>query len=329
MEDPIYLLRRSVATRMFPMLADFAGALPALESAELTALNAVASEAQACLLAATARPIAALEENHVEFALLKGSSLIFSLYPKTLARFMADVDILVQSPDLKSAERAFIEEGFQQGFLDLNTLAVKPITPIERQEIIDSHYEAPALFKLVRVPQLEEYSSVINDFIPRDFVLTTGTTVYVVVQSDIHFNIGFDINIIDVWDNLCLFEAFGLNCRGLSIENQICFTAGRVYAETLSLHEPALRMFVDLLGLVASTSKIDWDQVCRKSERYNVNVPMYYCMSRICKIQEKLVPQAVVTHFTKIASDAAATERNQGDFFPKMIEAIDLTPCEI
>lgn len=323
--DYDYLLRRSVDTRTTPMLCHLAEELTWLQSNALSELNSVAQATQKALFANAFTLLKELQNSEIQFALIKGSDYVWSIYPRDLPRQMADIDIIIKPTLIDDVTHTACSIGFFQGAFDRNTLLTKALSAEELRQFKENHYELPPFLKLVEVPELFPLNRLIETyFVPRDYILTAGDTVYVLVQVDAHFNLSFDIKLDHVWHDTRRLNTDSGSYVGLSWETNIWFLAARTYIETTVLKSSSLRSFIDLTAVIARTPNIDWSHIEKVAREYRLFFPFLYVFSHVEELVPCLIPPSFLEFCRRECVARLGDQSDNGDFFASLLDSIGL-----
>ncbi|HEX8261417.1 MAG TPA: nucleotidyltransferase family protein [Allosphingosinicella sp.] len=319
-----YLLQRAEQTRLVPAL-DHAAERMGLSGREpLQALSGVHAAAQRRLFEEAGAPLDALEARGIAPALIKGSDYVWSLYPRSRPRQMADVDLLVKPQFLASTIEAFTELGFRQGAFNRDTLVLTELTSTEFENFLKEHYEMPPFLKLVRCPELDAQRSIINSYcVPRDYILTCGEEVWLLIEIDVHYNLSFDLSLDVVWRGGREVQAWGRTRRGLAWETQIWFLAARLYVEATDQKQPVLRSLVDLAAILDAAPAIDWDWVIEVGELYGLFVAFHYVFEVLRQLDPALVPESVARRCLAEATAARNERVNRGALLPALLDSLE------
>lgn len=317
------LLMRSVETKVTPMLAALVREEPWVDSKKLQRLNCVIRLAQEVLLRETISVLERLKLDNVDFAVIKGSDYICSIYPHSLPRQMADMDIIIKPHLVDRVTGIMASMAFTQGAVNRDTLVNARPSPDQLAASLTNHYELPTFHKIVECKELAPFARLIDAcFVPRDYILTTGDSVFILVQLDVHFNLSFDIRSVDVWSNRRMVGFSGKTYSALSLETQIWFLAARLYVEFMNLNQPALRAFIDLAGILAKSPAIDWAVVRDACETYRLYFALYFVFTHLREIEGTLIPEDMMLFCQKGVEKFRNDTSNKGDFLPAMLEIV-------
>ena len=320
-----YLLARASLTRTAPMLCQLSRQHVWLRHDVLDGLEEIARISQRVLLENALPLTKGLTEQDIDFAFIKGSDYIWSIYPPELPRQMADIDIIVKPPVLNRVTEVAEELGFFQGAFNRDTLINTPLTRQQRDDFLRDHYELPPFLKLVEAPELISFIPLIERyFSPKDYVISTGDDVFILVQVDAHFNLSFDLSLEDIWRGARALDMRGTIGKGLSWETHVWFLAARIYVEATNLKQPCLRSFVDLAAILAKVTEIEWGSLREVASRYKLYFPFLYVFSHLKRIEPLLVPRDFLEFCWRECKDRLGDSSDNGDILAILTDSIRL-----
>jgi hypothetical protein len=319
-EERERLVVRAIQEKMAPMVAEFLEHHGYEAGEDLHALRETARILSRILYENLHPVLEELGKRSIDCALLKGGDLALNVYPRTIPRWMDDLDLLVKPPELHAVEEVFKSAGFVQGNFDRNTLLISEISPEERKAAVIGHYEIPPFLKLIRVPELLPYKSTIEKLLQGDIIAVVMEDVYFLLEYDCHFNLSTTFDVRDIWRDLRKIALpDGQPILAQSFSDLLWFLAARMYHE-LFLHDSRiLRQFVDVVALVRHHGhEIDWDRVLAMADRYSLHPSLFYTFWHINEILGPSVPERVLEACNP-ANGKVGRGHDWGDFLPRML----------
>jgi hypothetical protein len=231
-----------------------------------------------------------LYEKGIKTILLKGCNLAPFVYGDIALRQFGDIDILVRIEDIQTITKILEDEGYIQGFLDVNSTSVTPATREEK------------LFKRLNTHEIVEFIKLNPDINCPYFMI------------DINFSIiwrGSD-NTKKVFDCSQLIESAqrksidSLSMYCISPEYQVVQLAAHLYSEAVffCFHSNWYRdksdlnliKFCDINELIHS-SKIDWDHLYELVKNLNMDEAVYYSLTLLKKLFPMSIPDTFLSRF--------------------------------
>lgn len=320
------LLKRAVREKMMPMLASYArvddlglGDVPE----RLTEVYGIITREQYAHL----RPaMDELARRGIPVLLIKGADLDLAVYEKRFPRVMGDIDILVRPPDAPAVIEVFRSQGFLQGKLDRNLLAILPLTDEEREDLEEDSIELAELSKLIAVPDLLPFRDVIDSHLAYWRMMPLHDTYYLVIGYDVHLHLSLDLDLQDAWTNLRSIDFPETGpCLAQSFTDMAWYLAARLYHELHMSNAAILRAFLDVLLIVhRKHGEIDWDRISFIADKYKLHPSLYYVFWHIREILGGTVPCGLLESLCPLGADA---ERGHdwGDFVPKMLGEVHVS----
>jgi hypothetical protein len=232
----------------------------------------------------------ALEDDVTEVAIVKGADLQSTVYPPTLARCAADVDIVVRADDLGDVERVLLARAFRFGDFDPVEGGVLPFS----EETLaaaraNKHYELASLVQPYEEPELRAYEDLEARLKQAYKCLSFGPSVPKIgVELDVHWNIllGFDADTF--WEETIPARYGGVEVRVANRAATLCYVATRCYHEMFS-GAARFRDFCDVVALLSRTPSFDWSRVIELVRRYNFGPALFYLGHHACRVLGRAV----------------------------------------
>lgn len=239
-----------------------------------------------------------LNQLAIKTVLLKGADLFISAYPSDVPRCMGDIDALVLPTEVSSAAAIMSDCGFVQSVrLNIPNLQVEPLSDADRMGWEHSKQELPPAFRIVRVPELDEFAEVIGTYVDATrrnemFAIVDGE-VFLAAKIGMHHNIAPEILLSDIWTHL---RKLTLPCQcqmyGLSPNTLAWYLPSKFYHEFMLFDKAGrVRQFIDILAVIGRFHhEIDWENVLEHVVRYNLEPSIYYVLSHVNRIVANTVP---------------------------------------
>jgi hypothetical protein len=322
----IDLVRDAAHTRMVPLVSSYLRERFDFEVKELNELTRFSNLSYETLLKSSSILLRKISDYGIPCALLKGVFLQPLLYPKEVPRMMDDVDVLITPNNLKIVSDICLSSNFLQGNVNIDTGIITEFDKIAAKKLLETHYQIPSYFEVIEVDISNYDKAALTSFWPRGNITFAGRRALIYTFIDVHFNVGPNIAIDDLWtENQKENTQIGhCGLGGLPLEFNIWFLANRLYMETLYFRKPAVRLFIDVIGLIyAHEKKIDWDEVMRIGRKYNSDASLFYVLRFIANIAPTIVPEYLCQTFLSI--DNFQNLRNDlGDVLPTIFQRAPL-----
>ncbi|OIK06808.1 nucleotidyltransferase family protein [Bacillus sp. MUM 13] len=222
-----------------------------------------------------------LEENNINYAVLKGLPLALSLYDDKGMRWSNDCDILINFDQLEEALKVVKSEGYVQGYFDLET---NSIIKAKRRDIISS----PLLSHEVQ-PFVKETKDNYITHHPVDIqfsldLLTNNRTDDMVSE--------FLNNTINITHNNDMFKS-------LNWEDHLLFLCIHFYKEAIYVKEVTaykdflLYKLIDIYRLLYKKREVlNWASIKEKVSKYDLYTHVFYTFHYVISLfkDSSLVP---------------------------------------
>lgn len=323
-------LSRAVREKMVPMLDACARDLALDLGAEPTRLTEVFRHIADAHYQELAGLVDELSTSDIKVMLLKGGDLDLTVYPGTLPRSMADLDLMVKPMHVQAVESALTSAGFQQGIFDRAELTIRPVGRFEKEEAEAGAAELLDYLRVVHLPALSPYRSEILEYLgdSEDHPLVIlDRDVFSVLSFDVHVNLSTGFDIQDSWWNPRTIQIpGGREVFGQSYSDLLWFLSARLYHEILLHSRPAMRYFVDVIALLDRFgASIDWERVVSMGQKYKLHPSLYFVFWHVNEILGPVVPGWVIETFDLRRADADRSH-DWGDFVPKMLGELAIEP---
>ncbi|MFF2154424.1 nucleotidyltransferase family protein [Paenibacillus chitinolyticus] len=226
----------------------------------------------------------ALNDNGIEYALLKGIILSHFVYEEAGERNFNDIDILVNADQISTAVKVLNDLGFVQGRYNHET---KSIIPFSRKEIITMPLISHQIQPLVRQIK-SQFLNYIKVDIQFSIDLMTNNRTDKIVQKFIDRREKVEI------DNHSLYR--------LEWEDMLLFCCIHFYKEATHYEEVIfnrdllLYKILDLYQIIYS-QQLNWNVFCSRIEEYNLVKEVYYALYYAHSIYD-CVPSGVLEKLT-------------------------------
>jgi hypothetical protein len=255
-----------------------------------------------------------------QFLVFKSLDLADHIWPQ-VAVSSNGFDILVHPPQLNEVKSCLAEMGYTQGILDRNDCRLIPPLP-EYIEALES--AEPKLFpfsKLIRVPELDEFGSLLRSDYPRQEFIVVGGQVYMSCEVTVHHNVLEGVDVRDLWEKSRTIKVGEEKMLAQDPADMLWSLATRFYHQIMLDVARPIGAYLDVLAVLARFAPaLDWDRVKLIANRYGLEPGLYYVLRHSKDLLgEEAIPANVLKLFHPTRSDVVR-RRDWGDFIPRLFD---------
>jgi hypothetical protein len=280
------------------------------------ALSRVRSLAQFQQLA---RVVRGLQEEHIDYFLLKGSGLAL-YYPDPLSRPMQDLDFIVRPDDAMRVQQLLFRLGFRHGIWDSKSEMFTPTVARITPNLVSRAVELPPFAYFVRTKTPVRAELILPAWKQHHIKCAVrDDRLLMPVFLDVHLNLAEGLDLEDVWHTAREASFLGTSVRVQSATGMLWFIASRLYLEAFSYNTLKLSMFGDVHTLLtAAASEIDWAELVATAYKYGLRPALFYVLAQAKTLLGAEVPMNVLALLRPNANDVPL-DNDFGDFIPKLL----------
>jgi len=320
------VLWRAENYRIMPLLHDWLsktsslGAAPSYVGNYMESWSALSLSRSKAQFQQLGRIVRSLEDESIDYFLLKGSGLAALYYPDPSLRPMQDLDFIVRPEDASRVQQILFQLGYRHGIWDSDSETFTPtevrLTPYSLQ----SGIEIPPFTYLVRMQSPVAEKLVLPEWRRQHLKCAVKDQQLVMpVFLDVHINLSEGIDLPDVWRGARTASVFGVPTRVQSATMMLWFIATRLYYEAFAYNTLKLSMFGDVHTLLTQAQKeIDWPELLALAHKYGTRPALYYVLAQMRTLTGVEVPLNVLSVLMPRASEIPL-ENDWGDVIPKLL----------
>lgn len=266
----------------------------------------------------------ALEENGIEYSLLKGAAAAHLLYDKPSNRTGWDVDIAVRPGDLRRAEGLAIRFGFFRAQQDSKTKRFHPANPRLRALVESQHHELGFLVRRQFVTNLDPRTrqAIQESTWSHRYWQTAngGSEPWCYSAVDIHHGIALDIDLKDLLDRARLIQTNSGVVRVPTMDWVATILVYKLYWEGVHKYRKGLYQYADFCRLVRQFDDEDFYLFLDHLDRLNLIAAAHYVVRRLPAFGTPLTGREVaLVELSSSPPDVPPSELNDlGDMWPKL-----------
>lgn len=322
-----YILWRTEQYRILPLLfhhlqeAGLLAGIPKMIAVYLESWTALSEARSVEQFRQLGRIIRGLEEERIEYFLLKGCGLATLYYPSPLLRPMQDLDLIVRPEDAIRTQQLMFALGFEHGIWDSDSETFAATEVDLTEQSLNASIELPPFTYFVRRRSPLPRKAVPDEWRRQHIkcAIDKDGELVVPVFVDVHTNLSDGLDLEDVWRGARWATILDVPVRVQTATGMLWFIAARLYFEAFTYNTLKLSMFGDVHTLLTqATGEIDWPEVLAIAYKYGLRPALYYVLAQARALMNAPVPLKVLS-ILRPDPQEIPLENDWGDFMPKLL----------